>query len=324
MTSTDLDTTDRPVRRISWLLPQGSPLLGAHDPFLAMLFAEQFEELTDLEPFSAEFTYEVVTSPLAAIPMPISYPRPDGDRGRFTGLNPAAAACPLFWLPDDLRHPYIYTGADGEVHSEGIEEWQARVGLELTASGVYDEDEGWIDPLATYLGLDADDPEVQKRVTAYLDGEHDPELDSLPARLAAVIADSPEHREDEYWAVPVSIDAPDVVRVNRYAYASVLLRHLAEHGEELGGGTPLPADELAVAISGAAASLLTDLDDRIPLSDGTEEPVGDYLQKLFDQADAGTDPQSTLASLEAVLARLEASGRQRYPDEEVLRTAAER
>ncbi|MGO1851794.1 MAG: hypothetical protein ACTH0V_00110 [Microbacteriaceae bacterium] len=312
-----LAPTDHDPLRTKWLEVTGD-LIAPHDPFIAMLNAELFEEQTGLEPTSDVHRYDVVFTPLLPLPTPASYPDDDGNRSRFTGLKPDAAWNPLFWLPDNLRHPYVFTGENGEPQLEQDEEWQARVALELTASGLYDPDTGtWVDALATYAGLDSASAATLERVKAYLDGGEDELLDALPGRIAETIAGSAEAREEPMWAVSLSLQAPDTALAHRYLYSTALLEHLRTDGRYLTeDGEPMSKQDLAISITGLGAATLRGLDETIALSDGSQQPVADYLQRLFDDAEAGTAIEQVLAHAESALGIVERAGEARFPDED--------
>jgi hypothetical protein len=74
------------------------------------------------------------------------------------------------WLPDRLSAPSADDSSDV---------FAVRVALELTITGLYDVETGtWLDILST-VGLDVDDDIVQARITEWLEGAPDAELDSI-------------------------------------------------------------------------------------------------------------------------------------------------
>lgn len=301
-------------KRYEWLLNPGADILTPHDPFLSALNAELFAEETGLEPHSDN--YEVVISPLTPLPMPIAFPDSDGNPTRFADLNPAAAANPLFWLPNTLRHPYVYREADGELAMEANEEWQARVGYELTASGLYDADAGgWTDVLATFLSLDVTDPDVQERVRRYLTGGEDNELDGLHDILADTIAGSPQAQEDELWAIELTTNAVDLALANRYVYATVLRQHIASRGVHLEGREMDPKD-LALAVTACGAELLKGIEEVVGLADGSTRPASEYLAQLKEDIERGFDPEQSLQHADTALSVVQGAGMERYPVDE--------
>ncbi|WP_159599151.1 hypothetical protein [Agromyces humi] len=148
------------IRRRTYFPTAGEALLlpsGAiTSPERYALFAQHSQMPRDL----------IKGSPLAATPIPA---RPEG--GRWPAeTNPAMFWHPLLWLPESLARPAV---------GEELDLWAVRVSMEITAATVFDAATGtWLDALST-VGLDSDDPAVQARVTAWLEGASDPDLDRV-------------------------------------------------------------------------------------------------------------------------------------------------
>ncbi len=153
----------RPPRRRAWLLEPDEPLLLSRGPVhaLARVSAQMAEWGLGQD--------ELFWSPLIGVALPrrpvlstLAPPHCYGPR-----LKPEALWNPLLWLPVEVATP-----ADGEE----LEDWTARVGIELVAAGIYDQATGtWLDvsSLLEAGELTAD------RARAWLEGGPDPELDHL-------------------------------------------------------------------------------------------------------------------------------------------------
>lgn len=164
----------------------GEPLLAPVDPEHAMGRYTEFLALTGLDPSA------VVTSTTASIPLPLYPDRWPAGRRRWN-IEPSAMWHPLMWLPARI-HQRARLNIGGTLQVENDELWAARVLVEMTSSGLYDEDQGWVDILALY-GLDIDDPAVVARVRDWCAGQPDPTLDSID--LDTWLADDPD---DPDWA----------------------------------------------------------------------------------------------------------------------------
>lgn len=147
-------------RRRQFLTSPGESLLL---PLQAMNIADRLSRWTKYSILPKE---AIISSPLVAVPLATRAP---GSRWPAT-TEAAAFWHPLLWLPPRLAAP-----AEGEL----INVWAVRIALELTVTGLYDVESGtWLDILST-VGLDADDEIVQARITEWLDGAPDAELDSI-------------------------------------------------------------------------------------------------------------------------------------------------
>jgi hypothetical protein len=147
-------------RRREFLTSPGESLLL---PLQAMDIADRLSRWTRYSNLPKE---SVVSSPLVAVPLSTR------DAGsRFPAeTEPSAFWHPQLWLPERLAFP-----AD----DERIDVWAIRVALELTITGLYDVETGtWLDVLST-VGLDSEDLVVQARITEWLEGAPDEELDAI-------------------------------------------------------------------------------------------------------------------------------------------------
>ena len=148
------------IRRRQFLTSPGESLLL---PLQAMAIADRLNRWNHYTNLAKDV---VVSSPLLAVPLARRAP---GTRWA-ADAEPAAFWHPNFWLPERLSAP---------VGDERIDVWAIRVALELTITGLYDVETGtWLDVLST-VGLDSDDPVVQARITEWLEGAPDEDLDRI-------------------------------------------------------------------------------------------------------------------------------------------------
>lgn len=177
---------------------------------------------------------DVACSAFASVPAPVY--REESTSWR--GVRPEALWHPLFWLPPHLARRVILD--DGITQSpENDEVWLTRLAIELTTSGVYDEDEGtWIDVLAR-AGLDIDDPQDLARVAAWQEGNPDPVLDSID--LSDLM-----QAQDPQQSVPVAWSCAEQLRpVAWYIHATALGDDIAGFVADNSAMTP---QELASAL----------------------------------------------------------------------------
>lgn len=109
---------------------------------------------------------------------PIPLPRPSLREQNWSMVDPQTLFCPLFWLPERLTTRRVIELADGTTVAEPVDQMLVRIALELTTSGVYTMDKGWVDVMAMH-GIDLDSPEDLQRVRAWQDGDPDATLDTI-------------------------------------------------------------------------------------------------------------------------------------------------
>jgi len=253
----DLSPVNPTFRRRPFLLGPGQPLVAAGDPIQAVLDYESSVTAIGIAP------EHMVASKMSAIAFPENSGRPtDHSSRRFPGIRPDMMWLPLLWLPERLASRCRFQVVDGEVFvidptlsgpnvltrpavgfevfTETQDLWVVRVGLELEASGVYDRHSGtWFDVLA-HIGIDVDDPADLRRVTAWLDGGVDRDLDTLDTgiEMDGLIADP----DDPTWAVSSALSMHQVMLDQVWATGA----------DSLLGMT----DDLAISImSGAVSSV---------------------------------------------------------------------
>jgi hypothetical protein len=122
--------------------------------------------------------FDRISSGLASVPLPIAFQAEPGTHP-FAGVNPVALWSPLFWLPEQVAYRQRWrTEGSNEIIVEDEYLWHTRVALQLTESGLYSPERGWLDVLSVY-NLDISDPNVVARVREWLAGGEDPILDSI-------------------------------------------------------------------------------------------------------------------------------------------------
>lgn len=160
-------------RRRSFLTEPGETLLLSDSALESAVRLAEWREATGLD------TSRIVADGLTAVPLPLYMATPPGPR-QFSEVNPAIMWHPLLWLPPRLSNRYsgLPTGENGAPEIESNELWSIRIGLELAISGLYNEDEGWLDILAT-LGIDVEDPSDLARIAEWQAGAPDEILDNI-------------------------------------------------------------------------------------------------------------------------------------------------
>lgn len=114
---------------------------------------------------------------LCVVPLPVYRPVSGGAR-QFAEVRPEALWHPLFWLPPRLARRYNLPAGNGGFEVEGDQLWSIRVGLEMSTSGIYTPEEGWIDVMSL-IGLDVENEVDLARIEEWLTGQPDELLDSV-------------------------------------------------------------------------------------------------------------------------------------------------
>jgi hypothetical protein len=225
-------------RRRTFLTEPGLPLLLPSD---AAGLTRTFHEFLTLSRLSAD---DVVITPLVTIPVP-QLSRSAGPRGWPEDINPAVMWHPLFWLPERVALRYRYD--DNSIETD--QEWAVRVALETSVSLLFNPEDGtWFDPLHA-AGLDIDDPAVQDRITAWLAGQEDPELDAID------LTDILEQQDDPHWAQTASVELlPTLVPASWALLADDLAQQAGELAIEL--DEPSEIAEQAHVLTILASSVL--------------------------------------------------------------------
>lgn len=220
-------STECPKRR-QFLTEPGEQLLLCQSAVQMAVRYTEWLEFTGV----AAVPDAVVSDPVVAIPLPV-YEADWPERGlrRWPGTRPEAMWHPLMWLPRRLSGRYELAGTQNppaELESDQL--WAVRVCLELTASGLYDPDHGWVDILDT-AGLDIDNATDLLRVRRWLDGADDDLLDSIDLSGYLDIT-------DQHWAVRSAIGLVETLVPASWA---VMADDLIEMADDL--TSPEPTEE---------------------------------------------------------------------------------
>jgi len=161
-------TTELPRRH--FLTDEGEQLLVTRD---ALDAAERFNT----------FVTETGIDPDLVVADPVTIPLPIHNRGqRFDDVFPHALWNPLFWLPEDIAlRIRIQETPNAEPRPEQDAEWALRIALEVSSSGLYDAETGWVDVFALY-GINPEDPNDLEAIQAWQAGLPDERLDSIDLR----------------------------------------------------------------------------------------------------------------------------------------------
>ncbi|MCU6479081.1 hypothetical protein [Arthrobacter sp. A2-55] len=184
-------------KRRQLLTKPGDTLLLARSAFENSMRIAQWQEATGQSPSS--FTFNANCS----VPVPIYTEVPAGGR-RFSEVNPEAMWHPLFWLPARVGNAYnLPTGPNKELVQESDAVRSIRVALEMSASGLYHPESGWVDILET-VGIDVDNPADVDRISEWQAGGVDDLLDSIDLGPYLYVDDDP------LWAIKsaLALEAP--------------------------------------------------------------------------------------------------------------------
>ncbi len=168
-----------------FLMEPGESLIGPRDPDQMSGIMAEFLDETGLEPDEVAWSY------FASLPIP-RYPAewPLG-RNRWAGIKPEVMWHPLFWLPDRVAGRYVFVDSNGNRSREDLDDWTARVCLELTNAGLYNpETGGWSDILSVH-GIDIENPNDLERIQEWLDGAQDDVLDNINLEKDFTVEDDP-------------------------------------------------------------------------------------------------------------------------------------
>lgn len=157
--------------RRPFLLEEGEQLLITRDALVAAERLTGFVEATGIAPEL------LVADPVTATPLPIHA------RGkRFEDVLPDSLWNPLFWLPEEVALRFRIRETEySEPRPETDAEWALRIAIEVSTSGLYSPEEGWLDVFALY-GIDPDDPADLAAVQAWQAGLPEERLDSIDLR----------------------------------------------------------------------------------------------------------------------------------------------
>lgn len=174
---------------------------------------------------------DAMVNPMAAVPLPVCSPDWGPGHQRWPGTRAQAMWHPLLWLPPRLSGRYALTDEDGNPMIESDDLWAVRVGLELTAAGLYNDiDATWTDVLSL-VDIDIDSHAGINRVSEWLAGGSDEVLDVLD--LSAVFEQVAQEAGSPDWALDVAMSEMDVLHAVCWASsANALLDHYNDLAEE--------------------------------------------------------------------------------------------
>lgn len=160
------------IKRRQLLTEPGEGLL------LAKSALDTVERFSDWQTATGLHPTRFVFGELCSVPLPIYTAVAPGKR-QFAEVNPEVMWHPLFWLPPTIAGRYnLPTGPNGDLEPESNAVWSLRVALELTASGLYSQEEGWVDILDT-VNIDVDNEADLARISEWQAGGIDDLLDSI-------------------------------------------------------------------------------------------------------------------------------------------------
>lgn len=206
------------------------------------------------------------TGTLSAVPLPVYRSVPEGGR-QFPEVKPEALWHPLFWLPPRLSSRYNLPDGQGGFVVESDLLWSIRVALEMSTSGLYSPEEGWIDVLAL-VGLDTENEVDMAQVEDWLHGHPDDLLDSLSLQEMLHVDKDPD------WSLTSAVAMQGhLVQAQWALLANSLLSMLWDAADTEG----VSLEELLSATS-IAASLASVQLASVPVDD--EEPAEAFWERI--------------------------------------------
>lgn len=249
------------IKRRRMLTEPGDTLLLSKSSMDTAVRFGDWQELTGLPP--ARFTAD----PICSVPLPIYSEVPPGMR-QFSGVRPEAMWHPLFWLPPRLAGRYnMPTGTGGALEVESVTMWSIRVALELTASGLYSIEDGWLDILAT-VGIDVENEVDLARIEEWQAGGVDDLLDSIDLDLYLKLDDRP------HWALQSAMALLEPATHAQWAILADSLLEMVMDAYDPHEGTSLEDVRDTIAVVASLANI--QLED-IPTDD---EPAGSFWARI--------------------------------------------
>jgi hypothetical protein len=250
------------IKRRQMLTEPGDTLLLSKSALDTAFRFSAWQELTGLP------TDRFTADPVCSVPLPIYSEVAPGQR-QFAEVKPEAMWHPLFWLPPRLAGRYRLPSVDGaEPRIESTTMWSIRVALELSASGLYSIEEGWIDILAT-VGLDVENEADLARIEEWQAGAPDELLDSIDLDLYLHLEDDPN------WALQsaMALEEP-VIHAQWAILADSLMEVIYDAADP---DAALPLDEVRQDVAVAASLAGIQLED-VPTDD--EEDAGSFWARI--------------------------------------------
>jgi hypothetical protein len=250
------------IKRRRMLTEPGDTLLLSKSSMDTAFRFTEWQEITGLTP--NRFTAD----PICSVPLPIYTQVAPGTR-QFSSVKPEVMWHPLFWLPARLAGRYnLPTGPDGTPEVESTTMWSIRVALELTASGLYSIEDGWLDVLAT-VGIDVENEVDLARIEEWQAGGVDDLLDSIDLDLYLKLENNPN------WALQSAMALEEPATHAQWAILADSLMEVVMESYDAELGTPL--DEVRATIAVAASLAGIQLED-VPTDD--EEPAQEFWDRI--------------------------------------------
>lgn len=264
------------ISRRPFLTEPGEPLLVARDPFDSAI---RFGVLNEASNLPAE---RLFVSTMLTVPLPLPAEGADTVRDRWPEVPAYLLWHPLFWLPDHIQHRYRI---DDDLETDDV--WAVRVAMELTSAGLYDTDTGtWLDVLDYACGLNVDNEADEERVSAWLMGGEDPELDSVADQVEALFHDD----VDEDWAINAAMSMVDQLSVMSWALQSDSLIEMCDDVTSAveGGDKEAPSPDEALTLAqmigafghAALSNISVEEAEFWKTVDGEIRAIGDNLNAL--------------------------------------------
>ena len=251
------------TRRHPFPTNPGEPLLLPRSTVEMAMRQQVWTEATRLD------RADQVVTPLVAVPIPLYLalggPEPaPGEYDRRRAFPQVAAAVlwhPLFWLPPRLAGRYRFATPEGGLFVESDEEWAVRIAIEVSQSGLYDDETGtWLDVMST-VGLDVSDPVDVARIEAWQAGAPDAVLDGIDLSVYTEI-------EERHWALETAAQLVEPLREAAWACCADDLAGLAHEtvlrarAGEIDAQAVLTAGQQMLDLAGALLS-------EVPIDGGT-------------------------------------------------------
>lgn len=250
------------IKRRRMLTEPGDTLLLSKSSMDAAFRFSEWQEITGLTP--NRFTAD----PICSVPLPIYTQVAPGTR-QFSSVKPEVMWHPLFWLPPRLAGRYnLPSGPGGALEVESTTMWSIRVALELTASGLYSIEDGWLDVLAT-VGIDVENEVDLARIEEWQAGGVDDLLDSIDLDLYLALETNPN------WALQSAMALTEPATEAQWAILADSLMEVVMDSYDAAANTPLHEvrDTIAVVASLAGVQL-----DEVPTDD--EEPADEFWARV--------------------------------------------
>lgn len=239
------------IKRRRMLTEPGDTLLLSKSSMDTAFRFTEWQEITGLSP--ARFTAD----PVCSVPLPIYTEVAPGAR-QFATVATEVMWHPLFWLPPRLAGRYnLPTGPDGALEMESTTMWSIRVALELTASGLYNIEDGWLDVLAT-VGIDVDNEVDLARVEEWQAGTVDDLLDSIDLDLYLKL------EQDPNWALQSALALSEPATHAQWAILADSLLEVVQEAFDPEENTTLDEVRQTMAVAASLAGIQL---DEVPTDD---------------------------------------------------------